>query len=105
MSKLTSARPCWGVCARAAAPDREGEIVQIKPPYKVLVVDDEPDLEPLVLQRMRRNIRRGEYTFVFAGNGVEALDRLQEDKDIDMVVSDINMPEMDGLTLLDQIPR
>ena len=77
----------------------------IKPPYKILVVDDEPDLEPLMLQRMRRNIRRGQYSFVFARNGVQALDRLHEEDDIDMVVSDINMPEMDGLTLLQQIPK
>ena len=70
---------------------------------KILVVDDEPDLEPLVLQRMRRQIRSGEYVFVFAHDGVEALEMLAEDKEIDMVVSDINMPRMDGLTLLQQI--
>ena len=74
-------------------------------PCKILVVDDEPDLEPLVLQRMRRSIRRGKYEFVFAHNGVEALERLNEDEGIDMVLSDINMPQMDGLTLLDQIPK
>jgi len=74
-------------------------------PCKILVVDDEPDLEPLVMQRMRRSIRRGKYEFVFAHNGVEALERLNEDEDIDMVLSDINMPQMDGLTLLDQIPK
>ena len=74
-------------------------------PYKILVVDDEPDLEPLMLQRMRRPIRRGRYTFVFARNGVEALERLNKDDTIDMVLSDINMPQMDGLTLLDQIPK
>ena len=76
-----------------------------KQPCKILVVDDEPDLEPLMLQRMRRRIRAGDYTFVFAGNGVEALERLREDGDIDLVLSDINMPRMDGLTLLDQIPQ
>ena len=72
-------------------------------PKKILFVDDEPDLEPLILQRMRRNIRRGEYEVVFARDGVEALEMLMEDKEIDMVVSDINMPRMDGLTLLQQI--
>ena len=72
--------------------------------FKILVVDDEPDLEPLILQRMRRNIRAGQYEFVFAQNGVEALKRLNEDESIDMVLSDINMPQMDGLTLLAQIP-
>ncbi len=74
-------------------------------PCKILVVDDEPDLEPLVLQRMRRSIRRGKYAFVFAHNGVEVLERLNEDEEIDLVLSDINMPQMDGLTLLDQIPK
>ena len=74
-------------------------------PYKILVVDDEPDLEPLMLQRMRRHIRKGRYTFVFAANGVEALERLDQEGDIDMVLSDINMPQMDGLTLLEQIPK
>ena len=72
--------------------------------YKILVVDDEPDLERLMLQRMRRDIRSGRFNFVFARNGVEALARLSEEGDVDMVISDINMPEMDGLTLLEQIP-
>ena len=72
--------------------------------YKILVVDDEPDLETLILQRMRRSIRRGQYEFVFAHNGIEALDILREDDTIDMVMSDINMPKMDGLTLLEQMP-
>ena len=73
--------------------------------YRILVVDDEPDLEPLILQRMRRSIRSGHYSFVFARNGVEALEQLSQDRDIDMVLSDINMPQMDGLTLLEQIPK
>ena len=73
--------------------------------YKILVVDDEPDLEPLVRQRMRREIRAGRYNFVFAHNGVEALKELEADENIDMVLSDINMPQMDGLTLLQEIPK
>lgn len=71
--------------------------------YKILVVDDEPDVEPLILQRMRRDIRSRKYEFVFALNGVEAINVLNQDEDIDMVISDINMPQMDGLTLLGQI--
>ena len=54
---------------------------------------------------MRRDIRAGRYEFVFVGTGLEALERLNADPTIDMVVTDINMPEMDGLTLLDQIPN
>lgn len=71
----------------------------------ILVVDDEPDLERLVRQRMRREIREGQYEFFFAHNGVEALECLKERQDIDVVLSDINMPRMDGLTLLEQIPQ
>ena len=73
-------------------------------PYRILVVDDEPDLEQLVLQRMRREIRRRQYVFDFAHNGVEALELLSQDRGIDIVLSDINMPQMDGLTLLEKIP-
>ena len=54
---------------------------------------------------MRREIRSGTYSFMFAQNGVEALEILNEEQDIDMVLSDINMPRMDGLTLLEQIPK
>ena len=71
---------------------------------RILVVDDEPDLEPLLLQRMRREIRKGTYSFTFASNGIEALDKLREDEGIQVVLSDINMPRMDGLTLLQHIP-
>ncbi|MBI2419484.1 MAG: SpoIIE family protein phosphatase [Ignavibacteriales bacterium] len=70
---------------------------------KVLVVDDEPDLELLVRQHFRRKIRSGDMSFVFAHNGKLALEQLAEHRDIDVVMSDINMPEMDGLTLLNEI--
>ncbi|HTV46578.1 MAG TPA: response regulator [Stellaceae bacterium] len=69
----------------------------------ILVVDDEPDLESLVQQRFRRQIRNGELVFRFARDGVEALEVLQNGAAVDMVVSDINMPRMDGLTLLQKI--
>ena len=71
---------------------------------KILVVDDEPDLRPLVLQRMRREIRRGRFEFFFASDGIEAIGLLSEISDIDMIITDINMPRMDGLTLLERIP-
>lgn len=70
---------------------------------KILSVDDELDLELLLTQYFRRKIRKGEYEFVFAHNGVEALQKMLEHPDIDIVLSDINMPEMDGLTLLKKI--
>ncbi len=69
-------------------------------PLKVLIVDDEPDLETLIRQRFRRRIRNGELEFVFARHGEEALDRLRNDSGLDIVMTDINMPVMDGLTLL-----
>jgi sigma-B regulation protein RsbU (phosphoserine phosphatase) len=72
-------------------------------PTKILSVDDEMDLELLLTQYFRRKIRKGEYEFFFAHNGLEALTILLKHKDIDIILSDINMPEMDGLTLLTKI--
>ncbi len=71
----------------------------------ILVVDDEPDLESLVQQRFRRQIRGGAFDFRFARDGVEALEMLTNGAAVDMVVSDINMPRMDGLTLLQKIQQ
>lgn len=70
---------------------------------KILVVDDEEDLKILIKQRFRRKIRKQEYDFIFAENGRHALEQLAEHKDVDLVLSDINMPEMDGLTLLTKL--
>lgn len=70
---------------------------------KILSVDDEQDLEVLLTQYFRRKIRKGEYEFAFAHNGLEALKMLLERPDFDIILSDINMPEMDGLTLLTKI--
>ena len=72
-------------------------------PVKILSVDDEQDLELLLTQYFRRKIRKGEYEFFFAHNGLEALTVLLKEKDIDIILSDINMPEMDGLTLLTKV--
>lgn len=67
---------------------------------KILVVDDEADLEVLIKQKFRQKIREQKYEFLFAINGRHALEQLEQHKDVELVLSDINMPEMDGLTLL-----
>ncbi len=71
---------------------------------KILVVDDEPLLEYVILQLFRHQISTKELEFEFAINGVQALDKLQADGSFDLVLTDINMPEMDGLTLLENLP-
>ena len=70
---------------------------------RILVVDDEADLEELMLQRMRQEVDGGRYEFEFVRNGAEALEHLQKDNRFNIILSDINMPVMDGLTLLAQI--
>jgi sigma-B regulation protein RsbU (phosphoserine phosphatase) len=74
----------------------------LKTKQRILVVDDEPDFFDLILQKFRKQIRDS-YDFVFANNGVEALEKLEEYPEISLILTDINMPEMDGLTLLKQI--
>ena len=70
---------------------------------KILVVDDEADLELLIKQKFRKKIKSNDYEFVFAQNGAIALERLSETNDIDLILSDINMPVMDGLALLKEV--
>jgi len=70
---------------------------------KILVADDEVDLEMLIKQKFRQKIRQQEYEFIFAVNGNDALAKIQLHPDVDIVLSDINMPEMDGLTLLSRL--
>ena len=71
--------------------------------YKILIVDDEPDLETLVRQKFRRQVREGRFELDFARDGQEALHKLEQDEGISLVLSDINMPVMDGLTLLSKL--
>ncbi len=70
---------------------------------KILVADDEADLEMLIKQKFRQKIREQQYEFIFAINGNDALEKIQQHPDVDIVLSDINMPEMDGLTLLTRL--
>src|SRR5215472_4044495 len=70
---------------------------------QILVVDDEPDMKALVLQKFRHQIGDGAINFLFASDGIEALAMLEANGDIDMIVADINMPRMDGLTLLQKL--
>ena len=70
---------------------------------KILVADDEADLETLIRQKFRQKIREQQYEFVFAVNGNDALEKMLQHPDIAIVLSDINMPEMDGLTLLTRL--
>jgi adenylate cyclase len=72
---------------------------------KILVVDDEPDLELLINQRFRREVRAGEFAFQFARDGAEALRLIAADPEIELVLSDINMPVMDGLTMLAELAK
>ena len=70
---------------------------------KILVVDDEPDFESLIIRNFRKKIKQKELEFIFARDGVEALEILSEELNVDIVLTDINMPLMDGLTLLDNL--
>lgn len=77
--------------------------MEINSEARILIVDDEPDVEVLMKQRFRKQIREKKFDLSFAHNGVEALEVLAKEPSIRLVISDINMPEMDGLTLLRNI--
>jgi signal transduction histidine kinase len=70
---------------------------------RILVVDDEPDIEVIIRHKFRQQIREGAWEFLFASNGREALEVVRETADLDLLVTDINMPVMDGLTLLREL--
>ncbi|HBN22167.1 MAG TPA: hypothetical protein DD412_02890 [Holosporales bacterium] len=71
----------------------------------ILMVDDEPDLDMLIQQRFRREIREGQFSFSFSRNGERALEILRENPDISLIVTDLNMPEMNGIELLIQVKK
>ncbi|HYH20030.1 MAG TPA: response regulator [Azospirillum sp.] len=74
-------------------------------PKTILVVDDESDVEILLRQRFRHAIREGEFRFLFAFNGEEAIEVLRREPGIALMLADINMPDIDGLTLLGRMPE
>jgi CheY-like chemotaxis protein len=73
----------------------------------ILVADDEPDVAELYRQRFRRETRQGIYVLHYATSGAEALDRLagKIEPTLVAILSDINMPGMDGLQLLGEIKQ
>ena len=68
--------------------------------FRILVVDDEPDMGPLITGIFRLPMKRGTLEFVHAENGARALEIIDEQGDVDLILTDINMPVMDGLTFL-----
>ena len=73
----------------------------------ILVVDDGPDVAELFRQRLRREVRQGDYVLHFAASGEAALEQLAGAirPELIVILSDINMPGMDGLTLLGEVKR
>jgi len=73
----------------------------------ILVVDDEPDVADLFRQRFRREVRAGTYVMHFAHSGEDALQQLGNgiEPQLIVILSDINMPGMDGLHLLERVKQ
>ena len=92
-----------GAAPEASGAEAGSEKGPETPPLKILFVDDEPDLQPLIRQKFRRHVQRGELALEFAGDGVEALEKLDADPTIEVVVTDLNMPRMGGLALLGRL--
>ena len=72
---------------------------------KILVVDDEQDVEMLIRQKFRKQIKENKYSFLFACDGLQALEAIRRDPQIDIVMTDINMPVMDGLALTRELRK
>jgi class 3 adenylate cyclase/tRNA A-37 threonylcarbamoyl transferase component Bud32 len=92
--RFGSARELAAAFAEIAAAGRSEKAT------KILMVDDEPDVALLMKQRFRQQIRKGVYEFVFATDGEAALEQMRLHPDIEIALTDINMPGMDGLTFL-----
>lgn len=96
VSSEADVRLCWKTAFRSGG----AGVATNSAPLKVLVVDDEPEVEAMFRQRLRRDLRSGRYDMVFALSGVHALEVLDEHPDVKVVVTDLNMPRMDGMALL-----
>ncbi len=93
-----AARRQWSAAGGA---ERQALITDDDPaPIRVLVVDDEPDVERLFRMRFRKDIREGGFELRFASDGKQAIEAIEADPNLDVVVTDLNMPVMDGLALL-----
>jgi class 3 adenylate cyclase len=89
-----------GERGKGGAPSPVGPAEEASGPVRLLIVDDEPDVQRLFELRFRKDVRAGELELQFAGDGQRALEMIEQDPDLDVVVTDLNMPQMDGLALL-----
>ena len=91
--------------AESTHPIRSGGVIRAPgtEPARILVVDDEPEIELLIRQRFQKSIRAHEWSFTFASDGVEALEKLHAQADISLVLTDIRMPRLNGIELLGRL--